>query len=100
MGERELPESAEISLDAGLVGDRWLATAHRDEAGAVSRENQLTLMSVRVLELIAAAGARSRSMAAGEFAAHPLVNSIDLGRQLVDGYIAVHPELQSLLTEP
>jgi MOSC domain-containing protein YiiM len=53
VGERELPESAEISLDAGLVGDRWLASAHRDETGAVSRENQLTLMSVRVLELIA-----------------------------------------------
>ena len=52
-GDRELPATAEISLEAGLVGDRWRASAHRDEAGAVSRENQLTLMSIRMLELIA-----------------------------------------------
>jgi MOSC domain-containing protein YiiM len=52
-GERELPAIAEISLEDGLVGDRWRASAHRDEAGGVNRENQLTLMSVRMLGLIA-----------------------------------------------
>ena len=52
-GERELPASAEISREAGLIGDRWLTSAHRDEAGAVNRENQLTLMSTRMLGLIA-----------------------------------------------
>jgi MOSC domain-containing protein YiiM len=52
-GERELPAIAEISLEDGLVGDRWRASAHVHTDGTVSRENQLTLMSVRMLELIA-----------------------------------------------
>lgn len=84
--------------------------AHVDATGArplppgipLTPEQQELIGGVKASEreLIAAARARSRSMAAGAFAAHPLVNSIDLGRQLVDGYIAVHPELQALLTEP
>jgi MOSC domain-containing protein YiiM len=54
-GERETPSSGELTLHDGLVGDRWLAAAgHRmDAAGAIDRGNQLTLMSTRVLELIA-----------------------------------------------
>jgi MOSC domain-containing protein YiiM len=52
-GERELPASAEITLEDGLVGDRWRASAHLHENGTVSRENQLTLMSIRMLDLIA-----------------------------------------------
>lgn len=54
-GERETPSSGELTLHDGLLGDRWLASAaHRmDAAGAVDRGNQLTLMSTRVLDLIA-----------------------------------------------
>ena len=51
-GERELPETAELTLEHGLVGDRWRANAHiRD--GRVNRENQLTIASTRLLGLIA-----------------------------------------------
>ena len=51
-GERELPESADVTLENGLVGDRWRANAHiRD--GRVNRENQLTIASTRLLGLIA-----------------------------------------------
>ena len=53
VGERELPESAELTLEDGLVGDRWRASAHTHEDGRVSRENQLTIASTRLLELIA-----------------------------------------------
>ena len=52
-GARETPPSAVLSFDDGLVGDRWRASAHIHEDGRVSRENQLTLMSTRMLELIA-----------------------------------------------
>lgn len=95
----ELPSDAVIEVPA-----------HVDATGArplppgtpLTPEQQGLIGAVKASEqeLIAAARARSRSMAAEAFAAHPLVNSIDLGRQLVDGYIAVHPELQALLTEP
>ena len=53
VGERELPESAELTLENGLVGDRWRASAHTNEDGRVSRENQLTIASTRLLGLIA-----------------------------------------------
>jgi MOSC domain-containing protein YiiM len=52
-GERGLPASAELSMEDGLVGDRWRLSAHVHSDGTVSRENQLTLMSTRILGLIA-----------------------------------------------
>jgi MOSC domain-containing protein YiiM len=52
-GERELPETAELTIEDGLVGDRWRATAHVHADETVSRENQLTIASTRLLELIA-----------------------------------------------
>jgi MOSC domain-containing protein YiiM len=52
-GERELPGTGELSMDDGLVGDRWRRSAHVHGDGSVSRENQLTLMSTRMLALIA-----------------------------------------------
>jgi hypothetical protein len=52
-GERELPETAELTLEEGLAGDRWRASARTHEDGRVSRENQLTIASTRLLELIA-----------------------------------------------
>ena len=52
-GERETPATAELTLEEGLVGDRWRASAHTHTDGSVNRENQLTLMSTRMLALIA-----------------------------------------------
>jgi MOSC domain-containing protein YiiM len=52
-GERVTPGTGELTIADGLVGDRWLANAHTHADGSVNRENQLTLMSTRVLELIA-----------------------------------------------
>jgi MOSC domain-containing protein YiiM len=52
-GERELPERAELTLEDGLVGDRWRASAYVHADGRASRENQLTIASTRLLELIA-----------------------------------------------
>ena len=50
-GERETPETAELSIEEGLVGDRWKAHAGAD--GRVHRENQLTIASTHLLGLIA-----------------------------------------------
>jgi MOSC domain-containing protein YiiM len=52
-GEREVPPVGEITLEEGLVGDRWLAGARRHPDGSVDRHNQLTIMSTRMLGLIA-----------------------------------------------
>jgi MOSC domain-containing protein YiiM len=52
-GERETPGSAELTIEDGLVGDRWRATAHTHSDGSVFRENQLTIASTRMLEMIA-----------------------------------------------
>jgi MOSC domain-containing protein YiiM len=51
-GERETPASAEVTIADGLVGDRWYPR-HRHENGELSRSDQLTLMSTRMLELVA-----------------------------------------------
>jgi MOSC domain-containing protein YiiM len=52
-GERELPATGELSMDEGLVGDRWRRNAHTRADGSVNRENELTLMSTHMLALIA-----------------------------------------------
>ena len=53
VGERTTPESGQISLEGGLVGDRWRASARTHDDGTLDRHNQLTLMSTAVLGLIA-----------------------------------------------
>lgn len=50
-GERVTPTAAEISLEEGLVGDRWEAGIGAD--GRPDRHNQLTIASTRLLGLIA-----------------------------------------------
>lgn len=50
-GERELPDTAELTIEDGLVGDRW--RPHVDTDGRVFRENQLTIASTHLLGLIA-----------------------------------------------
>ncbi|MEU4145707.1 6-phospho-beta-glucosidase [Streptomyces parvulus] len=47
-------------------------------------------------EVLAAADAGSRTAAVRAFALHPLVDSVDVARRLLDGYIAVHPGLAYL----
>jgi MOSC domain-containing protein YiiM len=50
-GERETPDTAELTVEDGLVGDRW--EAHVGGDGHVHRDNQLTIASSRLLGLIA-----------------------------------------------
>ena len=50
-GERETPETAELTIEDGLVGDRWQAYVEAD--GRVHRDNQLTIASTHMLGLIA-----------------------------------------------
>ena len=50
-GERETPDTAELTIEDGLVGDRW--QPHVGANGRAARFNQLTIASIRVLELIA-----------------------------------------------
>jgi MOSC domain-containing protein YiiM len=50
-GERETPETAQVTLEGGLVGDRWSAAIGAD--GRPDRHNQLTIASTHLLGLIA-----------------------------------------------
>lgn len=50
-GERETPETAEVTIEDGLVGDRWEPYVEKD--GTLGREAQLTIASTHLLGLIA-----------------------------------------------
>jgi hypothetical protein len=50
-GERELPETAELTIEDGLVGDRWQPKLDGDRRPL--RETQLTIASTHLLGLIA-----------------------------------------------
>lgn len=50
-GERETPETAEVTVEDGLVGDRWEPYVEKD--GTLGREAQLTIASTHLLGLIA-----------------------------------------------
>ena len=50
-GERETPESAAVTVEEGLVGDRWKPVVEKD--GTLGREAQLTIASIHLLGLIA-----------------------------------------------
>jgi MOSC domain-containing protein YiiM len=50
-GARETPSTAEITIEDGLVGDRWRASIRPD--GEPDRHNQLTIASSHLLGLIA-----------------------------------------------
>ena len=65
-GEREVLEQGTLDLAEGLVGDRW--SAHRSSRtadGSPNVDTQLTLMSARVVDLVAA-GDRERWALAGD----------------------------------
>ena len=49
-------------------------------------------------EAIAAARERSRDRALRAFALHPLVDSVDVARQLLEGYEQAVPELAALFS--
>lgn len=64
-GEREVLDEAFLSREEGLRGDDWLARARRNAPGdAPDPGTQLTLMSSRVIDLLA--GDRSRWPLAGD----------------------------------
>lgn len=74
--------------------------AHPIGVGAVE-EHQLGLMlAVKAVEreAIAAARERSRDRALRAFALHPLVDSVDVARQLLEGYEQAVPELAALFS--
>jgi MOSC domain-containing protein YiiM len=50
---RTTPETGGVTLDDGLVGDRWRASARTRDDGTLDRHNQLTLVSTAALDLIA-----------------------------------------------
>jgi MOSC domain-containing protein YiiM len=50
-GERETPSTAEVTIEEGLVGDRWEPFVEAD--GSLGREAQLTIASTHLLGLIA-----------------------------------------------
>jgi MOSC domain-containing protein YiiM len=50
-GERETPSAAEVTVEEGLVGDRWKPFVEAD--GSLGRETQLTIASTHLLGLIA-----------------------------------------------
>ena len=50
-GERKTPESAEVTVEDGLVGDRWEPFVEND--GTLGREAQLTIACTHLLGLIA-----------------------------------------------
>lgn len=54
VGEREVVDTAELSLDEGLVGDDWRArgSRHTDD-GSSEIDRQLTIMGARAAALIA-----------------------------------------------
>jgi hypothetical protein len=64
--EREVLERATLDLDEGLVGDMWSRRfSKRTPDGSPNPEMQLTLMSSRVVDLVAA-GDRERWALAGD----------------------------------
>jgi hypothetical protein len=53
-GERELLEEGLLDLDRGLVGDYWLERGSRHRAdGSAEPDAQITVMNIRVSELVA-----------------------------------------------
>lgn len=65
-GEREVLEEGTLDLEEGLVGDMWRRRgSKRTDDGSAHPDMQLTLMSARVVDLVAA-GDRERWALAGD----------------------------------
>lgn len=94
-----LPDDAVIEVSARVDGDGARAAGPH----APLTLSQLGLVtSVKASERLAIAAARtgSRELAWRAFAEHPLVRSPDLGRRLLEGYLAAEPLLREVLTTP
>ena len=64
-GERVLLDTGELDTDAGLVGDNWLERGNRHRAdGSADPDAQITVMNIRVAELVA--GSADRVPLAGD----------------------------------
>ncbi|WP_112469992.1 6-phospho-beta-glucosidase [Streptomyces triticisoli] len=72
--------------------------AHPVSAGPLPGHATGLVCAVKAVEreVLAAAESGSRTTAVRAFALHPLVDSVNVARRLVDGYIAVHPGLAYL----
>ena len=76
IGERDLVDEAELSLDEGLVGDNWRTRGQQQSPPREPNpEAQLTLMGVRTADLVAG-GDRDRWALAGD----QLYVDLDLSR--------------------
>jgi 6-phospho-beta-glucosidase len=66
--------------------------------GAVDDHQLALMLAVKAVEreTIAAARERSRDRALLAFALHPLVDSVEVARRLLDGYAREVPELSAL----
>ena len=54
VGQRELLEAAELSIEAGIVGDSWLERGSRHTAdGSAEPDRQITIMNARAIALFA-----------------------------------------------
>ncbi|WP_053912899.1 6-phospho-beta-glucosidase [Streptomyces sp. TP-A0875] len=82
----------EVPCLVGANGARPLA------AGPLPAHATALVCAVKAVEreVLAAASTGSRATAVKAFALHPLVDSVDVARRLVDGYTAVHPGLAYL----
>ncbi len=74
--------------------------AHPVGVGRVEAHQLGLMLAVKAVEreAIAAARERSRDRALRAFALHPLVDSVDVARRLLDGYQQAVPELAALFT--
>ncbi|ROR93946.1 6-phospho-beta-glucosidase [Salana multivorans] len=94
-----LPDDAVIEVSARVdAGGARPAGPHAELSLA-----QLGLVAgVKACERLAIEAARtgSRELAWRAFAEHPLVSSPELGRRLLDGYLAAEPRLREVLTAP
>ncbi|MEU9025547.1 6-phospho-beta-glucosidase [Actinomadura sp. NPDC048394] len=91
---RALPEDAVVEVpvlvDAGGVHPLTLAQPDLHQAGLMQQVKAVERLT------ISAARTGSRAEAAKAFALHPLVDSVSVGRRLLDGYAARIPEVAAV----
>ncbi len=94
----ELPDEVVVEVgcvvDADGVHPQPVAPLGLSELGIMARLRA----SEQAIAEAAATGDAERAWVG--FSLHPLVNSPRLGRQLLDGYVAAHPQLQELFAQP
>jgi 6-phospho-beta-glucosidase len=89
-----LPEDAVVEVPCTVDADG----AHPLAAAALTGHPMGLVQQVKAVEqlVIEAARTRSPALAAQAFALHPLVDSVSVGRLLLDGYRARIPEIDAL----